>query len=166
MKNVVRIIAAALALIMVISLAACAGGTKPSNSGRRGSNAATRIDNDNSSRLKFPKYKASDLPISIAVKDCYSNSGYYVFIANEDLELTADFGGEDALEWAIFVLDSQYSDKLVSLPEKYQPSLSENGGSFTVKTGQYVYVYCPVNELTSAPSENASSLTLTGKALG
>ncbi len=172
MKIIIKITAAVLALLFVSAFAGCGSGSG-SGSGRGGARPLnTKVpsvmysDADTASRIRVPVLGIPGFPVSIRVKDCYENSGYYVFSAKESMELAADFGQDAALEWIIYVLDSQYTGDYKELADKNTPIDVENGGSFSVKAGQYVYIYCPVNKLTSSEPAEASPITLTVKAKG
>lgn len=175
MKNSVKIISALLAIVFVLAFAACSsnngGGAKPLVTRGPASTLDPNRDikksgtfSEDLAKQKVSVKSVSDLPITVRVDDCFRNKGYFVFTAREAMELTADFGEGDALEWIIYITDAQFDGDLKLIPEKLEPSVTENGASFGVKAGQFVYIYCPVNAENAAEPREASPLTLTGKA--
>ena len=175
MKRIIRITAAVLALACVIAFAACGKtneGTAPANTLPSSRDTKKHADRDDArvnpigeslDKTIAKGLCASDFPLKLTVDDCFKN-GYYYFAVSEDMEISADFGGENAIEWTLYVLDGLFNKELKALEYENKPIRIGSGESFSVKAGQYVYVYCPVNSLVTDKPSDAAPLTLTAKA--
>ena len=94
---------------------------------------------------------------TIAAKDCYENAGYVELIsgAENNAEYTFTAESSDTAEWSIYVFDQAFDEGFRFIAQAAQPALVGDG-EISVKSGQFVYVYCSVNEFTAdAPDANA-----------
>ena len=96
--------------------------------------------------------------MTVTAKGCFENAGYlqlYKDEVEEAVELT--FAAEDSedVEWSVYVLDQAFEDGFRYISQAAEPVLTGDG-TVSVEAGQFVYIYCSVNEFTAdAPDENA-----------
>ena len=93
----------------------------------------------------------------IAAQDCYENAGYIEFIAgaekSEEYIFTAE--NSDTVDWSIYVFDQEFDEGFRFIAQAAPPVLVGDG-ELSIAAGQFVYVYCSVNEFTAdAPDGNA-----------
>ena len=68
----------------------------------------------------------------------------------------------EAVEWSVYVFDEAFDDGFRYISQAAEPVLVGDG-TVSVEAGQFVYIYCSVNEFTAdAPDENAK-LNITQK---
>lgn len=161
-----RLCAAALALLFIICLAGCGKSASSPSSGGTSSRRETSKDAKTDITLSAGYDTAialSDLPFTLEVRKCVDKNGFFCILAKNSLDLTADFGSENPAEWVIFVLDSEFKLPLPSIFDEYKPVLFEDGGEFSVKKGQMIYIYCP--SVAKAPT-GMDPLTLTAAGAG
>ena len=94
---------------------------------------------------------------TVNAKDCFGGAGYIEFIAGgeEAVELTFTAENSEAVEWSVYVFDEAFADGFRYISQAAEPVLVGDG-TVSVKAGQFVYVYCSVNEFTAdSPDENA-----------
>lgn len=94
---------------------------------------------------------------TVTAKDCYGEAGYIEFIAGneESQELTFTAVDSKNVEWSVYVLDEAFDDGFRYISQSAEPALIGDG-TVSVEEGQFVYIYCSVNEFTAdAPDENA-----------
>ena len=102
---------------------------------------------------------------TIAAKDCFGEAGYIQLFkdgADKAAELTFTAENSEAVEWSIYVFDEAFSDGFRYISQAAEPVLVGDG-TISVEAGQFVYIYCSINEFTAdAPNENAK-LNITQK---
>ena len=95
---------------------------------------------------------------TIAAKDCFGEAGYIQLFkdgADKAAELTFTAENSEAVEWSVYVFDEAFADGFRYISQAAEPVLV-GGGTVSVKAGQFVYVYCSVNEFTAdSPDENS-----------
>ena len=101
---------------------------------------------------------------TVNAKDCFGDAGYVEFIAGAEKagELTFAAENSEAVEWSVYVFDEAFDDGFRYISQAAEPVLVGDG-TVSVEAGQFVYIYCSVNEFTAdAPDENAK-LNITQK---
>ena len=101
---------------------------------------------------------------TVNAKDCFGDAGYVEFIAGAEKagELTFAAENSEAVEWSVYVFDEAFDDGFRYISQVAEPVLIGDG-TVSVEAGQFVYIYCSVNEFTAdAPDENAK-LNITQK---
>ena len=101
---------------------------------------------------------------TVTAKGCFGGAGYIEFIAGveEAVELTFTAENSEAVEWSVYVFDEAFDDGFRYISQAADPVLVGDG-TVSVEAGQFVYIYCSVNEFTAdAPDENAK-LNITQK---
>jgi hypothetical protein len=101
---------------------------------------------------------------TVNAKDCFGGAGYIEFIAGveEAVELIFTAENSEAVEWSVYVFDEAFDDGFRYISQAADPVLVGDG-TVSVEAGQFVYIYCSVNEFTAdAPDENAK-LNITQK---
>ena len=101
---------------------------------------------------------------TVNAKDCFGGAGNSEFIAGgeESVELTFTAENSEAVEWSIYVFDEAFDDGFRYISQAAEPVLVGDG-TVSVEAGQFVYIYCSVNEFTAdVPDENAK-LNITEK---
>ena len=93
----------------------------------------------------------------IEAKDCYDNAGYIEFIsgAERPAEYTFTAENSDTAKWSVYIFDEAFDEGFRYISQAADPVL-DGDGKVSVDEGQFVYVYCSVNEFTEdAPDEHA-----------
>ena len=94
---------------------------------------------------------------TVEAKDCFDNAGFVELIdgATDAAEFIFASEESDAVEWSVYVFDEAFEDGFRYIKQAADPVLVGDG-TVSVEVGQYVYVYCSVNEFTAdAADENA-----------
>ena len=101
---------------------------------------------------------AAETPFTvIEAKDCYNNAGYVEFIsgAERPAEYTFTAENSDTVKWRVYIFDEAFDEGFRYISQAAEPFLNGDG-KVSVDEGQFVYVYCSVNEFTEdAPDEHA-----------
>ena len=101
---------------------------------------------------------AAETPFTvIEAKDCYNNAGYVEFIsgAERPAEYTFTAENSDTVKWRVYIFDEAFDEGFRYISQAAEPVL-DGDGKVSVDKGQFVYVYCSVNEFTEdAPDEHA-----------
>ena len=101
---------------------------------------------------------AAEVPFTIIeAKDCYNNAGYVEFIsgAERPAEYTFTAENSDTVKWRVYIFDEAFDEGFRYISQAAEPVL-DGDGKVSVDEGQFVYVYCSVNEFTEdAPDEHA-----------
>ena len=100
----------------------------------------------------------------IEAKACYENAGYVEFVA--DAEKTAEYTftaeNSESAEWMVYVLDQSFDEGYRYIAQFTDPVLTGDG-TITVNAGQFVYIYCSVNEFTYESADENAKLNVTIK---
>ena len=101
---------------------------------------------------------AAEAPFTvIEAKDCYNNAGYVEFIsgAERPAEYTFTAENSDTVKWRVYIFDEAFDEGFRYISQAAE-SVLDGDGKVSVDEGQFVYVYCSVNEFTEdAPDEHA-----------
>ena len=107
---------------------------------------------------KTTETTAAEVPFTvIEAKDCYNNAGYVEFIsgAERPAEYTFTAENSDTVKWRVYIFDEAFDEGFRYISQVAEPVL-DGDGKVSVDEGQFVYVYCSVNEFTEdAPDEHA-----------
>ena len=107
---------------------------------------------------KTTETTAAEAPFTvIEAKDCYNNAGYVEFIsgAERPAEYTFTAENSDTVKWRVYIFDEAFDEGFRYISQAAEPVL-DGDGKVSVDEGQFVYVYCSVNEFTEdAPDEHA-----------
>lgn len=102
---------------------------------------------------------------TVTAKKCFGDAGYVEFFKDgvaESKELTFTAEDSENVEWSVYVFDEAFDDGFRYISQAAEPVLVGDG-TVSVEAGQFVYIYCSVNEFTAdAPDENAK-LNITEK---
>ena len=103
--------------------------------------------------------------VTITAKGCFGDAGYvqlYKDGVSESCELTFTAEDSENVEWSVYVLDEEFEDGFRYIAQSAEPVIVGDG-TISVEEGQFVYIYCSVNEFTAdSPDENAK-LNITKK---
>ena len=142
-----------LALVMIAALVACgAKENVPTD--------PTVTQEEQTSEVTTEAVAEEDEPsifTTIEAKDCFNNAGFVELIdgATDAAEFIFASEDSDAVEWSVYVFDEAFEDGFRYIKQAAEPVLVGDG-TVSVEVGQYVYVYCSVNEFTAdAADENA-----------
>ena len=142
-----------LALVMIAALVACgAKENEPTD--------PTVTQEEQTSEVTTEAVAEEDEPsifTTIEAKDCFNNAGFVELIdgATDAAEFIFASEDSDAVEWSVYVFDEAFEDGFRYIKQAAEPVLVGDG-TVSVEVGQYVYVYCSVNEFTAdAADENA-----------
>ena len=94
---------------------------------------------------------------TVTAKDCFGNAGYIEFVAGAEKSAEYIFEAADSenVEWSVYVFDEAFADGFRYISQAAEPVLVGDG-TVSVEEGQFIYIYCSVNEFTAdAPDENA-----------
>ena len=102
---------------------------------------------------------------TVTAKNCFGDAGYVEFFKDgvaESKELTFTAEDSENVEWSVYVFDEAFDDGFRYISQAAEPVLVGDG-TVSVEAGQFVYIYCSVNEFTAdVPDENAK-LNITEK---
>lgn len=93
----------------------------------------------------------------ITPDDQYESYGYTHFLCEADTVYHFQAENSDGLTWLVYVLDEEFSDSERYISQANTEALSGDG-EVSVKAGQVVYVYCPVNSWTGIESPEGCRL--------
>ena len=101
---------------------------------------------------------------TVLAKDCYGSAGYTELIAGAEKSAVYNFTAENSadVEWSVYVLDEAFEDGYRYIAQFTEPVLVGDG-IISVDAGQYVYVYCSVNEFTAEAADENAKLNITVK---
>ena len=101
---------------------------------------------------------------TVLAKDCYGSAGYTELIAGAEKSAVYNFTAENSadVEWSVYVLNEAFEDGYRYIAQFTEPVLIGDG-IISVDAGQYVYVYCSVNEFTAEVADENAKLNITVK---
>ena len=101
---------------------------------------------------------------TVLAKDCYGSAGYTELIAGAEKSAVYNFTAENSadVEWSVYVLDEAFEDGYRYIAQFTEPVLIGDG-IISVDAGQYVYVYCSINEFTAEAADENAKLNITVK---
>ena len=101
---------------------------------------------------------------TIEAKNCFWDAGYVELIAGAERAGEYTFTAEqsEAVEWRVYVLEAAFDEGFRYISQAAQPVLVGDGTIF-VDAGQFVYVYCSANELTTGVVDENAKLIVTVK---
>ena len=101
---------------------------------------------------------------TVLAKDCYGSAGYTELIAGAEKSAVYNFTAENSanVEWSVYVLDDVFEDGYRYIAQFTEPILVGDG-TISVNAGQYVYIYCSVNEFTAEAADENAKLNITVK---
>lgn len=101
---------------------------------------------------------------TVLAKDCYGSAGYTELIAGAEKSAVYNFTAENSadVEWSVYVLDEAFEDGYRYIAQFTEPVLIGDG-IISVDAGQYVYIYCSVNEFTAEAADENAKLNITVK---
>jgi ABC-type glycerol-3-phosphate transport system substrate-binding protein len=101
---------------------------------------------------------------TVLAKHCYGSAGYTELIAGAEKSAVYNFTAENSadVEWSVYVLDEAFEDGYRYIAQFTEPVLIGDG-IISVDAGQYVYVYCSVNEFTAEVADENAKLNITVK---
>ena len=145
-----------LALVMIAVLVACGAKenepTEPDAYEERTTEVTTEEVTEEVAEEEEPS-----IFTTIEAKDCFYDAGFVELIdgATDAAEFIFASEESDAVEWSIYVFDEAFEDGYRYIKQAAEPVLVGDG-TVSVEVGQYVYVYCSVNEFTAdTADENA-----------
>ncbi|MBR0134808.1 MAG: hypothetical protein IJM18_01280 [Clostridia bacterium] len=109
--------------------------------------------------------KTKSTNYTIKSEDCFESSGFKWFriARGGNISVKID-SGDTGVQWKVYLLDGEFDDDLRNIDGKFTPVL-EGAGTISVKTGQYVYVYCSANASTADAPVTGAAITFNGKGL-
>ena len=101
---------------------------------------------------------------TVNAKDCFKDAGYIEFIAGAEksVELTFTAENSEAVKWSVYVFDRAFDDGFRYIGQSAEPALVGDG-TVSVEEGQFVYIYCSVNEFTADAADENAKLNITEK---
>ena len=149
-----------LALVMIAALVACGAKenepTEPDVYEEQTSEVTTEEVTEDVAEAVAEEDEPS-IFTTVEAKDCFNNAGFVELIdgATDAAEFIFASEDSDAVEWSVYVFDEAFEDGFRYIKQAADPVLVGDG-TVSVEVGQYVYVYCSVNEFTAdAADENA-----------
>ena len=148
-----------LALVMIAALVACGAKenepTDPTDANVEQTSEVTTEEVTEESTVA--EEDEPSIFTTVEAKDCFNNAGFVELIdgATDAAEFIFASEESDAVEWSVYVFDEAFEDGFRYIKQAAEPVLVGDG-TVSVEVGQYVYVYCSVNEFTAdAADENA-----------
>ena len=146
-----------LALVMIAALVACgAKENEPTDPTDANVEQTSEVTTEETTEAVAEEDEPS-IFTTVEAKDCFDNAGFVELIdgATDVAEFIFASEESDAVEWSVYVFDEAFEDGYRYIKQAAEPVLVGDG-TVSVEVGQYVYVYCSVNEFTAdAPDENA-----------
>ena len=155
-----------LAFSMATVFSACAATQEPSSAP-----ADTTVDVTVDTTVESPADTTVDATVDTTVeapvdaiieaKDCYANAGYIEFVAGADRSAEYTFTAENSetAKWRVYVFDQEFEDGFRYITQAAEPVL-EGDGTISVAEGQFIYVYCSVNEFTADAADEHAKLNV------
>lgn len=106
---------------------------------------------------------AAEVPFTIIeAKDCYNNAGYVELIsgAEKSAEYTFTTENSDTVKWRVYIFDEAFDEGFRYISQAAEPVL-DGDGKVSVDEGQFVYIYCSVNEFTEDIPDSHAKLKIT-----
>ena len=146
-----------LALVMIAALVACgAKENEPTDPTVTQEEQTSEVTTEETTEAVAEEDEPS-IFTTVEAKDCFDNAGFVELIdgATDAAEFIFASEESDAVEWSVYVFDEAFEDGYRYIKQAAEPVLVGDG-TVSVEVGQYVYVYCSVNEFTAdAADENA-----------
>ena len=144
-----------LAFVMIVSLVAC--GAKENKVPETG-------DTYEEQATEATVSEEEEIFTTIEAKDCFYNAGFVELIdgATDPAEFTFTSEDSDAVEWSVYIFDEKFEDGYRYIKQAAEPVLVGDG-TITFDKGQYVYVYCSVNEFTADVADANARVNITVK---
>ena len=146
-----------LALVMIAALVACgAKENEPTEPTVTQEEQTSEVTTEDVAEAAAEEDEPS-IFTTVEAKDCFNNAGFVELIdgATDAAEFIFASEESDAVEWSVYVFDEAFEDGFRFIKQAADPVLVGDG-TVSVEVGQYVYVYCSVNEFTAdAADENA-----------
>ena len=146
-----------LALVMIAALVACgAKENEPTDPTDANVEQTSEVTTEETTEAVAEEDEPS-IFTTVEAKDCFDNAGFVELIdgATDAAEFIFASEDSDAVEWSVYVFDEAFEDGFRYIKQAAEPVLVGDG-TVSVEVGQYVYVYCSVNEFTAdAADENA-----------
>ena len=146
-----------LALVMIAALVACgAKENEPTDPTVTQEEQTSEVTTEETTEAVAEEDEPS-IFTTVEAKDCFNNAGFVELIdgATDAAEFIFASEESDAVEWSVYVFDEAFEDGYRYIKQAADPVLVGDG-TVSVEVGQYVYVYCSVNEFTAdAADENA-----------
>ena len=150
-----------LAIVMIAALVACGAKenepTDPTDANVEQTSEVTTEEVTEESTEAVAEEDEPSIFTTVEAKDCFNNAGFVELIdgATDAAEFIFASEDSDAVEWSVYVFDEAFEDGFRYIKQAAEPVLVGDG-TVSVEVGQYVYVYCSVNEFTAdAADENA-----------
>ena len=101
---------------------------------------------------------------TVLAKDCFGNAGYIELIAGAEKSAVYNFTAvnSDEVEWSVYVFKDAFDDGYRYIAQATAPALVGDG-TISVDKGQYVYIYCSVNEFTTDTADEKAKLNITAE---
>ena len=146
-----------LAIVMIAALVACgAKENEPTEPTDANVEQTSEVTTEEATEAVIEEDEPS-IFTTIEAKDCFNNAGFVELVdgATDAAEFIFASEESDAVEWSVYVFDEAFEDGYRYIKQAADPVLVGDG-TVSVEVGQYVYVYCSVNEFTAdAADENA-----------
>ena len=146
-----------LAIVMIAALVACgAKENEPTDPTVTQEEQTSEVTTEETTEAVAEEDEPS-IFTTVEAKDCFNNAGFVELIdgATDAAEFIFASEESDAVEWSVYVFDEAFEDGYRFIKQAADPVLVGDG-TVSVEVGQYVYIYCSVNEFTAdAADENA-----------
>ena len=152
-----------LAFVMIASLTAC--GAKESNPPENTDpSESTQAYEEKTSETTLTEEEEEEIFTTIEAKDCFYNAGFVELIDGATDPAVFTFTSEDSdnVEWSVYIFDEAFEDGFRFIKQAADPVLVGDG-TISFDVGQYVYVYCSVNEFTADAADENARLNVTVK---
>ena len=152
-----------LAFVMIASLTAC--GTKENNPPKNTDpSESTQAYEEKTSETTLTEEEEEEIFTTIEAKDCFYNAGFVELIDGATDPAVFTFTSEDSdnVEWSVYIFDEAFEDGFRFIKHAAEPVLVGDG-TISFDVGQYVYVYCSVNEFTADAADENARLNVTVK---
>ena len=155
MRNTLIIL---LAFVMIASLTAC--GAKENNPPENTNpSESTQAYEEKTSETTLTE---EEIFTTIEAKECFDDAGFIELIDGATDPAVFTFTSEDSdnVEWSVYIFDEAFEDGFRFIKQAAEPVLVGDG-TISFDKGQYVYVYCSVNEFTADAADENARLNVT-----
>ena len=165
-----KLLVTLLTFVMVMAFSACGAKEETPLPPIEPNEETSSVTTEEPEKIEEPEDLSPAPPAEIVVppfatieaKDRFYDAGYVEFIAGAEKTANYTFTAENSegVTWRVYVFDEAFEDGYRYITQAAEPAL-EGDGTISVTEGQFVYVYCSVNEFTADAANETAKLNVT-----
>lgn len=158
-KNILTAIVCLLAVVMLVSLAACGKEAAPAEPTVDPGKPAEVVTSTDVTSTDVTSTDAPLTAVTITAADGFEAAGVSSIVCEKTGTYSFTASGNTEVTWSVIVLDSEFEDGVRYLTQAHEPAL-EGDGTLEIKEGQYIYVICSNNAFTADEADADAALTV------